>query len=275
MDNFKTESDPNADFLDFSRDSAKIKTQDQAEKKTDQENAFRDFEPSKPNQAGGQSSDFEIPEEEVFDFAKEKFEGLVKDQKPAAISEDGKITEKAGALSPEMIEISSEMYVEILETVWGSACEWFSGVSGNYEFEKKMKAKYKEVTRLYFAVQNVSLTPSHFFALMTVFVLFGSGSKAWKDKKRKKQAAEGSKAAKATIVQMEQSRAERSNSDRKYFTVEDGQYRSDPLTGAYVKKSDREDVPANLLPFLMQFKERENRFPSAKEVKEFTNKLNN
>lgn len=221
-----------------------------------------------------------IDDNEIFSFAEQKFIEISKPKQDPVSGE--KITaEISETMSPEMIEISSAMYVQILEGVWGGVCEWFSGVSGNYDFDKKMKERYEKITAMYFAQQNVKLTPSHFFAIMTLFVLFGSGYKAFKDRKKRLKAENFAKKSRAQNDK--RSAGEQATlfdvapvtKSRNYYAAEpDAEtgilyYTKDPISGAYAKKADREQVPPELSQFLLDFKQRNSVWPTKRQVEAF------
>lgn len=244
----------------------------------------REFAPAVS--AETESEALPIDPDSIFSFGREKFEDLVKARPESKPTESGQYIEKtaAEALPPEMIEISASMYVAILETIWGVVCEWFSGVSGNYEFEKKMKSQYEQITAVYFKIQNVQLTPSHFFALMTAVVLFAPGMKAYKDKKRRLTAesfAKKSRAVNAARKPGEQATlfdVPRATAARQYFAAEKGKdgrlyyiMYPEKVDGRmkYAPQAERELVPPELVDFIPSFKARNDKWPTAQQVSEF------
>ena len=269
-------------------DEAPPTLSDQKETKKEPQNqskAERDFKPASGIE---ENDDFSpVSADELFTWGEEKFKAMTEKKQEGKggfsnqETEPGKITETVQDFaSPEMIDISAQMYVHILEAIWGGVCSWFSGIEGNYDFEKKMRDRYEKITAIYFQAQNVRLTPSHFFALMTLFLLFGSGWKAYKDRKRrltaesfrKKSAAANGKRSEgeqATLFDIEPIKGE-----RMYFKCEKDEkgrmvYTVDGLTGAYSKKGEREAVPPELIAFLPDFKAKNGRWPLKKEVDAF------
>ena len=226
-----------------------------------------------------------ISAEDIFSFGEEKFNETVK-KKGKEQQTDSEVGAQVSEMSPELIEISADMYVEILETLVDSAGRWWSKTTGSYLFEKNMKQKYKAITAMYFKTQNVQLTPSHFFALMTGVLLFSSGFRAYNDRNRKIKAESFQRKSKEAGQRLGSFQASfgpefqaqpMQNIERSYFAAvrEDGSafYTKDATTGTYSKKEDRERVGPELENFIFDFKERSssNRWPNRKEVKTFLN----
>ena len=226
-----------------------------------------------------------IPIDEIFSYGASEFERLAKGEGSQDTGEGtapGKITKKAGeTMSPEMINISASIYVGLLETVVEMACEWWSGITGNYKFPAKLKEQYEKISALYIEQQNIQLTPGHFFALLTVALLANSGVRAHKDRQgrikaeqfRKKAESAVSKNAPGKQVSMFEDETPGESTGigaRKYFSFEkhsDGKlYYNKSLSGSYAKKTDREAVPPELVHFLPEFFLKNNRYPTQREV---------
>ncbi len=260
-----------------------------AEKTPTPESTPREIKPAAASGATGAAGDVSpIDPDEIFSFAEGKFLEMSKNRDadaPAnpgriATSQEEKTLNTKEVMSPEMIEISAAMYVQILESVWSGICEWFSGVGGEYNFDRKMKERYEKITSMYFEAQNVRLTPTHFFALMTVFVLFGSGWKAYGDRKRRIKAESFKKKVDArnqkrnTGEQATLFDSEPIARGRLYYAAErdeDGKvwYTKHPTTGTYAKRLEREQVPPELQDFIIDFKANNKAWPTKKQVDTF------
>lgn len=92
-----------------------------------------------------------------------------------------------GNIDPLMgqgIEISVEIYVEILEAITGSLANWYSGdESTTFNFDKKLKERYRKVTEIYAKTQNIVVSPGFLFGAFTVVLIGQVGIQAHKRKR--------------------------------------------------------------------------------------------
>ena len=226
--------------------------------------------------------------DDIFSFAEAQFKTLSSakthgegSEKVITTNEEKKTVEASEIMTPEMIEISAVMYVQILEVVWSGVCSWFSGISTDYNFDKKLKDRYERISAMYFEAQNIRLTPTHFFVLMTCLVLFSPAFKAFGDRKRRLKAENFRKKVddrnrKNVGSQAVLFESETVQKGRVYYAAEkdaDGVswYTKDAVSGTYAKKSERERVPPELETFIFDFKERNGAWPTKKQVETFLN----
>ena len=243
------------------------------------------FNPTESSTESFEPSGFEV--DDIFSFAETEFLGLSEDKKQ---DEDGVFSESTkkvkknvkSVMSEDAIEISAAMYVEILESVVEAACEWFSGMPGDYRFQKVLKEKYTKISQMYLASQNISLTPSHFFALMTVLIVGASGFKAFKQRgkritaeKFQKKSADFNNKKEAGMQGELFSRATSSvDQGRTNFECEfsDGiPFFTKGIDNAYSKKANREEVPPEISSFIFDYKTRVGTWPKREHVKTFLN----
>ena len=265
------------------QNNSEITAEKPAEIQADPQPAPRTFKPAEsPNFSSEDVSP--IDTNEMFSFAEEKFSELIEKKRAGKIPEKGEIVEQKtdDLMSPEMVEVSAVMYVQLLEGVVNAVCSWYSGVTGaSYDFEKKMRERYERITAMYFQAQNIRLTPSHFFALMTVFLLFGSGYKAHTDRRRRLTAESFAKKSnrindkrapgeQATLFETESVLGERKNFAAKRDS-DTGKiyYEFHPVERVYAKKGEREEVPPHLSTFLFDFKNRNSKWPNKAQVDTF------
>lgn len=251
------------------------------------ESASREF---KPAQGGGNHSGEAMPidPDDIFSFAEDKFKELSdgrpqhqpnapKSERIIQTNDAEKTLQSTEVMSPEMIEVSAVMYVQILELVWSGVCQWWSGLTGDYNFEKKIKERYEKITAMYFEAQNIRLTPTHFFVLMTLLVLFAPAFKAVSDRKRRIRAESfGKKVDKRNKERGAGSQGVLFESDpvvkgRLYYAAEEypnGEvwYTKDAVSGVYAKKGEREQVPPELESFILDFKKNNREWPTKKQV---------
>lgn len=78
------------------------------------------------------------------------------------------------------VEISVEIYVEILEAVTSSLAAWYSGDNETpFNFDAKLKARYRRVSELYMKTQNITVSPGFLFFAFTVVLIGQVGIKAY------------------------------------------------------------------------------------------------
>jgi len=89
----------------------------------------------------------------IFDFAAEAFE-----TKSAEQSRNMAEPKKASEIIPDgMIEVSADLYVEILEAFTQSVCQYFGDQEKNYLFDRHYKEKYKGISAKYFRQVSILL----------------------------------------------------------------------------------------------------------------------
>lgn len=225
----------------------------------------------------GSASAKEFSDDEIFNFAYSELDKRIEPGQPAA-NQDNQQTPGQPAkelLPPGMIEISVSMYVQILEGITEGVCQHFGNIDGSYGFGKKNKELYEKIAVKYASFQNIAITPGQIFALMTMYLVFASGFKAWKDRGarvkiesfRKKQRAELRKSPGTQSTLFDTDELEVSFLSRKKYDLdESGKYTTKP-SGEYCKKADREKPDTELLVFLSEFNKVHNRWPNNKEVK--------
>lgn len=267
----------------FKPDEKETPPETKPETKPPAESKKRGFQPAQETHTGPGEDVLPVDADELFSMAEKKFTESTKafsakreNSDPGEAKSEVQVSE---IMSPETAELTADMYVMILDAIWAGVCQWFSGVDTDYSFEKRLREKYEKVTAVYFKAQNVQLTPSHFFLLMTALVMFGSGWKAFKDRKKRITAASFAKKSRATneqrkpgdqttLFDTEPIVRQRQN----FAVVEDGKemyYAKHPITGEYAKKAERELVPPELQTFIPDFKERTGKWPGKKEVDTF------
>lgn len=216
----------------------------------------------------------EVPEGDLFSFAVNATEQRMKE----GVGKPGEARQVSEIMPDSMIEISAELYVELLEGVIQVGCVWISGnENGKYMFDKVFKEKYKEISAKIMRHQNINVTPMQLFTLATIFLVFGPAKNAFIDRK-KRISAENFKKKAATRslvpgeqVQMDLPGMEKVEIGRKFFQVDgNGMYEKTP-TGQYCKQSEREQAPAELLPFLRDFFSKNDKWPNAQQVKAYLN----
>lgn len=206
------------------------------------------------------------------------------------------ISGKSDPLLGQGIEISTEIFVEILEAVVGSLATWYSGdETTNFDFDKKLKARYTKVAELYAKTQNVKVSPGFLFGAFTIVLIGQVGMKAHKRKTEivKAQAFRKQLIArqhtpnsagqlslfggietqpeKRVLVNSDNSvqvpEAERQRVD---WAVDQNGYYIKDSNGSYLKKGERNRRPSpELKAFIDEFYRVHLSFPNNKEVKQY------
>lgn len=217
-------------------------------------------------------------EDDIFEFAenafKEKVASAKSDAKPNFVDTPQQKQVKE-LVDPDTIEITSVMYVEILEAVTIILCEWVSGLPNpvGYAFKKSLKERYEKVSALLIQAENIAITPMHLFLLMTILLVGGSVWRAYGDKKKriKKETA----AKKINMAQQKGSDILEQNSidaQRSNFTprIVDGvaYYDKDPF-GKYAKKGELEEIPPEISAFIFEHKKNKGVWPSKTDIEKF------
>ncbi len=243
--------------------------------------------PGKKASAATSGSVAPVEPNSIFDLAANAFEERVDSlpkpnqagsvtAKPAPGTESKKVSE----IIPEgMIELSADMYVEILEMVIQTICQMFGDEQGKYLFDKVYKEKYKEITAKFFKYQNVMITPGQLFAFATIALIGGVGIKAFKDRKnrlrveqfQKKAAAKSAGTPAGKQIAMEMPGMEVVKSIRKRYDLDDENRYSRKENGEYAKQNERENAPAELVPFLREMFSKNATWPDAKQVNAYLN----
>lgn len=256
-------------------------------------------------------ADSEI-EDGVFDSIADYLEnGLEKSLKtqsqtdaPAAPASDGAKTTISGNNDPLLgqgIEISVEIYIEILEAISSSAAAWWAmDESQDFSFDKKMKARYARVAELYAKTQNVQVSPGFLFFAFTVVLLGQVGFRAHKTRTANIRAEN----FRRSLVQKnpkknhvgqtsldfggteypEEKTVKPSNGGgftvpeserlRKDWRIDKNGYYERDGNGVYLKKEDRKQRPSAELAAWMADMYRVNLvYPSNKQVKTFLQSL--
>lgn len=204
-----------------------------------------------------------------------------------------RVTPATDPLGGAGIEISVEIYVEILEAVVSSLAAWYSGDNDTeFAFEKKMKARYAKVAEIYAKSQNVTVSPGFLFGAFTLVIIGQVGMKAHKRKNdiirarnmRREmiqktatpkpsgqyQLFPDEKEEKSIVINKDASihvpDAERM---RKDWQVDGGYYVRD-ANGVYIPKKDRKQKPSpELYAFMQEFYSQHLQWPSNKHIKTF------
>lgn len=214
----------------------------------------------------------------------------------APATETLRISAADNPLAAKGVEISAEIYVEILEAVTGVAAAWYSGdETTDFAFNQKYKQKYKEITELIMKYKQVEVSPEMLFFGFTILIVGQVGVKAYQRKQeilkvsayrsdvarrmdRQKPAentgqlsmfpeAEQKTAAETLPTSGHSNVHEKYRKDftidsRGYFVKDDGHNR--------LKESERRRKPsAELRAFIDEFSTRHGRAPANKEVKQF------
>lgn len=214
-------------------------------------------------------------------------------------TETVQINGKKDPLLGQTVEISADIYVEILEAVTASLAAWYSGDNeSDFNFDKKLKERYKRVTELYAKTQNVEVSPGFLFFAFTVLVVGQVGFQAHKKKNkiiemrafRKKVIENNTSISAAQKVQPRQQslfpteqpqpaqiKIQKDNTyqmpeseyRRKDWQTQGGFYTRTP-EGVYLKKTERKQKPSNELnAFFSEFYAVHLRMPSNKETKTY------
>lgn len=117
----------------------------------------------------------------IADYLESGLEKAVKQQpeaktaQAATVQQPEATTTISGTSDPLLgqgIEISVEIYIEILEAVSSSIAAWWAmDESLDFSFDKKLKARYAKVTELYAKTQNVQVSPGFLFGAFTLVLL--------------------------------------------------------------------------------------------------------
>lgn len=103
---------------------------------------------------------------------------------PPIIQNPVQINGNVDPLMGQGIEISVEIYVEILEAITGSLAAWYSGdETTTFNFDKKLKDRYRKVTEIYAKTQNITVSPGFLFGAFTVVLVGQVGIQAHKKKR--------------------------------------------------------------------------------------------
>lgn len=224
----------------------------------------------------------EVDEADLFNFAAKTFNERVQETPDGQTRQPGQsapVSEKKslGEIMPEgMIEISAEMYVEILEGAVAGLCQMFGDENGKYLFNKVYKEKYTEITKTFFKYQNVQITPGQLFVFCTIAIISGSGLKAYKDRRAKVAVSKFQKRSVQNAPAGTQLNAFELNeftesAARKNYEIDENGYFKKTSTGEYAKKGEREKCPEYLLSFIVQYQKQNGKWPGKKEVETYQN----
>ena len=219
----------------------------------------------------------EVSEGDLFSLAETEFKKRVTvspDGKPMPIPNAEK--KSLGEIMPEgMIEISAEMYVEILEGAVAGVCQMFGDENGKYLFNKVYKSKYTEITKTFFKYQNVQITPAQLFVFCTIAIISGSGLKAYKDRRAKLAASKFQKKVASTTPPGQQASMfemnENTDGIRRNYEIDESGYFVKDANNKYAKKGEREKCPDYLTSFIVQFKNQNKKWPGKKEIDTYLN----
>lgn len=212
------------------------------------------------------------------------------------------ISGETDPLMGQGIEISVEIYVEILEAVVSSLASWYAGDdNAEFNFEKKLKARYLKVAELYAKSQNVQVSPGFLFGAFTLVLIGQVGIKAH----RRKQEIVKSQAFRKSVIKAQATSANSKGQmslfpdrdmgqekqvviqpDGKGITIPEGErmradfsvdekgYYTKTARGLYISKRDRQVKPsADLWAFMQDYYNIHLSFPKNKEVKTFIRSL--
>lgn len=222
----------------------------------------------------------EVDESDLFNLAEREFKKRVPDANgniQAAQPAPGSEKKSLGEIMPEgMIEISAEMYVEILEGAVAGLCQMFGDENGRYLFNKVYKEKYTDITKTFFKYQNVQITPGQLFVFCTIAIVSGSGLKAYKDRRAKIAASKFRKKTELTTPPGEQAKLFELNDfsqgvQRKSYQIDENGYYVKTVTGEYAKKGEREKCPDYLTSFIAQYFKQNGKWPGKKEIETYQN----
>lgn len=241
-----------------------------------------DFAPAQDKSASFADSVQEVDESDLFSLATREFSKRVPDgstqnddTQPGQSAQPTQ-SKSLGEIMPEgMIDISSEMYVEILEGAVVGICQMFGDEQGNYLFNKVYKSKYTDITKTFFKYQNVQITPAQLFMFCTIAIISGSGLKAYKHRRARLSAEKFRKKTELKALPGQQAKlfeldTEDASGQRKNFAIDSEGYYEKDAFGKYAKKGEREKVPDYLLPFIEQYHRTHGKFPGKKEIDTFT-----
>ena len=174
---------------------------------------------------------------------------------------------------------------------WASLASWYSGDEDtDFNFDKKLKERYKKVTEIYAKTQNVQVSRGFLFGAFTVVLLGQVGMKAHSRKQQLIKISAFRRDAARRVVDQAAKRDTRQISmfpdeeveikqeritdipdrDRKNFAVDERGYYTHAPEGGYLKKTERTRKPsAQMWAFIQEFKKQHNRQPNNKEVKTF------
>ena len=233
----------------------------------------------------------EISEADIFSTLESQFDNIAR-PKPAVRAAtkvaanpidvsggEGDVMEVDEIMSAEMIEISADVYVEMLESVVEAACQWISGIDKNYTFRNTLKERYKKVSATFMAHQNLRITPGHLFALMTVFVVYAPLQQANKDRLKKRRISDNKKAMAGVQGSTEKLfETETVFDTRTSFVIaeKDGLffYKMKP-GGGYAKEDEREEVPKELALKIVDYYNSNGKWPKLAEFRKIKNMVEN
>lgn len=206
------------------------------------------------------------------------------------------VSGKSDPLAGRGIEIGVRIYVEILEAVSSALGQWYAKDDATeFNFNTKLKERYKEVAAFYANSQNIQVSPGFLFGAFTILLLSQSAIKAHKRRnellkiesfKRKTAAKLESQAVPSGTRQMSLFPDSTDSGDdvfssaitsadipdraRKTWKIDPQGYYTHTPEGDYLKQSDRRARPSPAMQaFIDTFKARYNRAPENKEVKQY------
>jgi len=217
------------------------------------------------------------------------------EKEPEKPSEKVTINGNSDPLSGQTVEISVEIYVEILEAITGSLASWYSGdEETDFSFGAKIKERYKKIMAIYAKSQNIEVSPGFLAAAFTILMVGQVGIKAHKQKnkilraqnfrrqmieKRIEKAPVKQPTLFDTVEHIEtpktrelEKKAEipASEYSRKDFKIDERGFYQRNENGIYLKKNERVKKPSpELKVFMDEFYQVHQTYPSNKEVKTF------
>ena len=205
---------------------------------------------------------------------------------------EGERLEVDSEILEDTVELSSEVFVEILEGIVETGARMYSGdKNGNFGFDKKLKERYKKVTALIAAKRKVKVSPETLFALFTVYLIGSVGYKAHVRKKelikvsafRNKAPKVEKKSGQISLPFEPEQPEQKSDStiympesdvNRKSWEVDSEGYYTKDSQGQYIKQKDRSERPSEeMAAFFSAFKAEHKAHPSNKQVKAYLKTL--